>query len=112
MGAARRAWTVIFVRTYPAVGAMQSTDRTTWGRYAWTGWMSGGAAARDGGRAGGLDEPLEQLAVILARGQRLGVPLDGQHELTIGGLHALDDPVGRPGHRAQAVAEIVDRLVV
>src|SRR3954452_19198177 len=44
------------------------------------------------------------------RAERLGVPLDADHEAVA--LDRLDRAVGRAGDHAQAVADFVDRLVV
>jgi hypothetical protein len=44
--------------------------------------------------------------------ERLGVPLDAEHEPLAGPLDRLDRPARRPRHRVQSGADAVDRLVV
>jgi hypothetical protein len=42
----------------------------------------------------------------------LRVPLDAEDETVLGTLHCLNDPVRRPGHRAQAPTYVCNRLVM
>ena len=63
--------------------------------------------------AGGLDERLEQRQLAGDARKAFGVPLHADHELVaVGRLDGLDDAVGRPRDGPQALAELVDRLMV
>ena len=82
------------------------------------GMVRGGLSSLRGGgeaqraRARRLHERGEQRAVLGALGQRLGVPLDAEHERARAVLDGLGRAVGRPGNDAQARAGDVDGLVV
>src|ERR1700681_694294 len=62
---------------------------------------------------GRLDQPVKKASrPFLLPAQLLGMALDAQHELLIGELHALDQPVGRMRDSAQRRAQVADGLVV
>jgi hypothetical protein len=58
----------------------------------------------------GLDEAAEEPPVLWRLGLR--VPLNADHEATVDGLDALDDPVRGPGDGAELATELVGRLAV
>jgi hypothetical protein len=80
------------VRPYPLGAGLQGHGRTA-GRH-------------------GSGERCEQRPLLRQGAQRLGVPLHADDEPLVGVLDALDQAVGRPGDRAQALAQAVDGLVV
>src|ERR1700680_2540069 len=61
---------------------------------------------------GGVDEGGEQPRLPGAVDQTLGVPLDGEDEVTVGGLEALDRPIAGVAGRSQPRAEACHGLMM